>query len=454
VSLAVLELNDAELVIGDAGGVLARSPGFAHLVPERIVVGEAARSRSRLDPRRTISQFWLRLGTEPLHQVTPHARHHADLAYHQLLHLHELAGKPAELLLAVPGSFGREQLAILLGIAERCPFRAAGLVDSALAAASTVALPGAALHLELQLHQSVLSRLVREDGMLVRGEVRTVPGTGLAQLQERWARRAAAAFIQQTRFDPLHAAATEQQLCDRLPAWLAALSAEDDVSAELQHGPNRYRATLRAAEMLDAVHPVYQQLLEALARDGGDGAMLLGPHAARLPRLAERIPGAIALDADAAIRGALQHAALIRGTERALRFITRLPARPAAPAATTALPTATASPVGAMQPPAPAAVPTHLVAGTRALRLSPGTLYLQGDDETGWRLSRSASATSRCILDWDGLGWRAAAPPGVLLRIDGLPAPTRTPVRNGTRLGIQDATLLFVTESVADSDAA
>ena len=446
-SLAVLELNDVELTVGDAGGILARSPGFAHLAPDAPVVGEAARSRARLDPRRTISQFWQRLGTEPLHLATPHARHHADLAYHQLLHLHELAGKPPELLLAVPGSFAREQLAVLLGIAERCPFRATGLVDSALAAASTVVLPGAALHLELQLHQCVLTRLVREDGMLVRSEVRTVPGAGLAQLQERWARRAAAAFIQQTRFDPLHAAAPEQQLCDRLPEWLAALSAEDDVTAELQQGPNRYRVTLRAGEMLDAVHPVYEQLLEALARDCGDGALLLGAHAARLPRLAERVPGAIMLDAEAAIRGALQHAALIRGTDRALRFVTRLPARPAAPAAAPAAAATTELPVAA-------AAPTHLVAGARALRLEPGTLYLQGDDETGWSLARTASATSRCILEWNGRGWRAAAPPGVLLRIDGLPAPTSTPVHGGTRLGIQDATLFFVTETVADTDAA
>jgi len=447
VSLAVLELNDAELTIGDANGILARSPGFAHVLPQGTVVGETARNRARLDPRRTISQFWLRLGTEPLHQSTPHTRHHADLAYHQLVHVHELAGRPPELLLAVPGSFSREQLAILLGIAERCPFRATGLVDSALAAASTLVLPGAALHLELQLHQCVLSRLALEDGTLVRSEVRTVAGAGLAQLQERWARRAAAAFIQQTRFDPLHAAAIEQQLCDRLPEWLAALALEDDATAELQQGPNRYRATLRAGEMLDAVHPVYEQLLEALARDSGDGALLLGPHAARLPRFAERVPGAITLDAEAAIRGALQHASLIRGTERALRFVTRLPAR-GDPQAVASAPHREAPDPGA----APA--PTHLVAGTRALRLAPGTLYLHGDDAAGWHLARSASPASRCILEWDGHCWHASAPPGVLLRIDGLPAPTSTPVRSGTRLGIQDATLLFVTESAADADAA
>jgi len=450
VTLAVLDLNDVELAIGNSGGILARSPGFAHIGSEGIAVGTAARSRARLDPRRTLSQFWSRLGTEPLHVASREARHHADLAYRQLLALHELAGRPAELLLAVPGSFSREQLSILLGIAERCSFHAVGLVDSALAAASTLALPAAAMHLELHLHQSVLTRLVNEHGQLARGEVRALPAAGLTQMLDRWARRASAAFIQQTRFDPLHSAATEQQLADSLPGWLAVLGTQDDVVAEVQQGANRYRAVLRADEMLEAVHSVYEQLLEALARDAGNGALLLGPQLARMPRFAARVPGAVTLEAEAAIRGALAHAAHIRGSERTLRFVTRLPSPPRTPA-TPPVPAAPA-PAAAR---APAELPpTHLVAGTRALRLAPGTLYLFGDEESGWRLARSASAASRCVLEWSDEGWAASAPRGVLLRVDGLPAPAPTRVRSGTRLGIDDATLLFVSEIPADGDAA
>jgi hypothetical protein len=120
VSLAVLELNDAALLLGDAGGVVVRSPGFALLTADAPVLGEAARAVARIDPRRTNNQFWQRLGTEPLHHAPTHTRHHADIGYRHLLHVHELGGKPAEVLLAVPGSFTREQLALLLGIAERC----------------------------------------------------------------------------------------------------------------------------------------------------------------------------------------------------------------------------------------------------------------------------------------------------------------------------------------------
>lgn len=453
-SLAVLELNDASLVLGDASGVLARSPGFALLSAEAPVLGEPARAAARIDPRRTISQFWQRLGTEPLHQAPPHTRHHADLGYRHLLQVHELGGKPEDIVLAVPGSFSRDQLALLLGIAERCPFRARGLVDSALAAAATLPLQGPVVHLELQLHQAVLTRIDREDGTLYRGAVRTLPGAGIAALHDRWARRMAEAFIRQCRFDPLHAAATEQQLYDALPGWLAALSREDSVEAEVRQQDNRHRATLRAAEMLDAVQGIYTDLLEALAREGGGAGLLLGAQAAGLPGFAARVPEAHCLDEAAPVRGALQHLELVRSEDRALRFVTRLPA-----STTTAVQRSqmTAAPAPSRTETARrAAVPaaTHLVSGLKALRLAGERLYLAGNTEEGWTLSRTAPESARCTLDREGGHWHVTPSAGVLLRVDGLPVPSRVRAHAGIRLDVEGDTLLFVAEVTADGDAA
>lgn len=452
-SLAVLELNDAALLLGDAGGVVVRSPGFALLTADAPVLGEAARAAARIDPRRTNNQFWQRLGTEPLHHAPAHTRHHADIGYRHLLHVHELGGKPAEVLLAVPGSFTREQLALLLGIAERCPFRACGLVDSALAAAATLRLPGPAIHLELQLHQAVLTHIENEAGTLARGAVRTVPGAGFMALQDRWARRAAEAFIRQSRFDPLHAAASEQALYDRLPDWLEALSRDESVEVEIRQQDNRHRATLRASEMLDAAQSIYTDLLEALAREGAGASILLGSRMARLPRFAERVPEAQSLAEDAPLRGALHNAARVRSEERALRFVTRLPAgeAPLTVAAVPAVATPTRATIGHV---ARVRAATHLVAGNSALRLLGERLYLAGSAADGWRLSRSDPGDTRCQLDQADGDWHASPAPGVLLRIDGLPAPGRMKVAAGTRLGIEDETLVFVAEVTAYGDAA
>ena len=457
-SLAVLELNDAALLLGDASGVRVRSPGFALLAAEAPVLGEAARASARIDPRRTISQFWQRLGTEPLHHAPPHTRHHADLGYRHLIAVHGEAGAPAEVLLAVPGSFTREQLALLLGITGRCPFIARGLVDSALAAASTLPLGGPAIHLDLQLHQAVLTRIEHEQGMLSRGAVRTLPGAGITALHDRWARRAAEAFIRQCRFDPLHAAATEQALYDSLPGWLATLAREESVEAEVRQEARSHRATLRASDMLDAVQSIYTDLLEAMARDGGGSRLLFGARAAEVPRLAERVPDAHCLDEDAVIRGALAHAERVRSEAPALRFVTRLPAAAdvaggasVAAAAPRFTLDKTAAPATA---PASPPVATHLISGLQALRLTGERLWLAGNAEDGWTLSRAASATARCVLDRADGQWHVSPSPGVLLRIDGLPAPSRVRVQAGTRLGVEDDALLFVAEVTADGDAA
>jgi hypothetical protein len=460
VTLSVLELNDIALLLGDGSGASVRSPGFATLTRDAVVTGAAALAQARLNPRQTVSQFWLRLGTEPLHNARSHARHHADLAWAQLQQLAAAAGNPAELILAVPGSFTREQLAVLLGIAQRASFRAVGLVDAALAAASAEHVPRSALHLDLQLHQCVLTRLVRDGDMLARERVHTVPGAGLLQLQERWAQLVTARFIQHSRFDPMHAAATEQQLYDRLPAWMAALEEGEDVHAELRNGTASYHAKLGIGEVLEASQPVYAQILDAVQRERHGAVLLCSARLASLPRLARLLPQAIRLPEDAAIRACLRHAALIRCEDAALRFVTRLPAVAEATivpgAAPAPLPASAASAAGDEAAPAPAAdVPSHLVAGARALRLAPGSLYL-GAGAQGWTLTRRLPPDLAGTLGWDGARWWLMPAAGLALELDGEPVRSATVLRAGQRLALpaRRAELWAVAETPVPDDGA
>jgi hypothetical protein len=446
----VLELNDAGLAIGDGGALFVESPGYATFEAGEVLLGEAARARARIAPRQTHTRFWQRLGLEPLHGAPAQVRHHADLAWRHLQQVHAQAGSPEELILAVPGNFTREQLAILLGIAERCAFRAIGLVDSALAAAAGVpGEAGALLHVEAQLHQCVLTRIDQEDGQLVRREARALPGTGLVELQERWARRAAAAFIQQTRYDPLHDAASEQQLYSALPAWLGRLATDEDTGAELQAGANRHLARLRAADMLGAVRPVYAELLEAIARDGAGRHLLLGARIASLPRFTAHLQGARVLDRAAGIRGALAQVALVRSEERALRFVTRLPAPGQDPGE--AKVRAGAAPPVAVRPVTPPG--THLLDGDRALRLAHERQYLHRTPE-GWRLG-AAGAGSACCIHRGQDGWIAEASEGMRLRVDGRDATGPVRLATGSRLAPDGAAeLRLIAETAASDDGA
>ena len=447
-SVCVLEFNDTALALGNEKGLRASSPGYANLGREPVLLGAAAQARARIDPRQTLNQFWMRLGTEPLHHARAQVRHHADLAYLQLLQLHEEAGKPEELIFAVPGSFSREQLAILLGIAQRCPFRAVGLIDAALAAASTSPIADSALHLDLQLHQCVLTQLMRDGDSLQRVGVRVLQGTGLLQMQERWARHVAAQFIQQTRFDPLHAAATEQQLYDQMPQWLDTLSEQSDVSAGLLNGGNSYHAKLRSADMLDAVRPLYLQLSEALA--GDFDTLLLSPRIARLPRIGQFIGAASALATDAVTHACLLNAAIIRSDDQALRFVTRLPAPGSRVSAEASRPKAPASS-------AETVAPSHLVLGARAWRLDPGSLYLHRDERANWQLSRRGPDHATLVLSWEANAWWLSSANGTTVQVDGVTLQRPQRVGAGTRINLPDhgdtGLRLIVEESVTGDGA-
>ena len=174
-----------------------------------------------------------RSGREALPWTTRGIATAADLAH---AHLSSLLTEPVragaqELLLAVPPGYSREQLGLLIGIANECGIVARGLVDQGLAACATLPAVPHMLHLDLHLHQATatLVEVARAESMLRRARYELLPGCGVLAFQQALAQSIAAAFVRETRFDPLHEAATEQRLYDRLPQWLAAAADSDAI---------------------------------------------------------------------------------------------------------------------------------------------------------------------------------------------------------------------------------
>ena len=216
-SLRVLEFNDAGLRLSDEQGIVLSSPGYALVLPKRIEFGEKALAHSRINPLNSYNQFWHKLSLDPFSRSIAHYRHNADLAFSHLQDLAETAQLEGDVLLAVPGSFSREQMGILLGLIRQGPFRAVGIVDSGLAATVDQAYEESLIHVDLQLHQVVLSKLQRSGDELRRDSVVVVPGTGWVNLTDSLIQLATNAFIQQCRFNPQHNAESEQMLLDGIP---------------------------------------------------------------------------------------------------------------------------------------------------------------------------------------------------------------------------------------------
>lgn len=323
--MRVLELNDAGLRICDQAGVLANSPGYAALDGKTLLVGDAARERHRIDPRRSHDRFWYQLDAI-LDKPMAEARSAADLAH---AHLKSLGSALCEepLLIAAAGSFTPAQLGLCLGLLQAVDAKVLGLLDPAVAAASQVETLGQVIHIDVQLHRFVLT-ILAGDRALERQRIQEHK-PGLAAVQDRCAAVCAQAFVSQSRFDPLHNANTEQLLYNALPEWLDALSRSSNAVLELASGGKRHRATVDRADLVEALGSRFKELSAIVqpVLQQQPTTVLLSARAAQIPGLAALFPGAVLLDALSVAQGALMHASEIESDASELAWVTRLPRR-------------------------------------------------------------------------------------------------------------------------------
>jgi len=390
-SIGLLDINDSNLQLWH-GDHRVQSPGYALLQGQQYLFGVPARAAARLQPRDINTRYWWQLSTEGLQPALGPARHTGDLVHAHLRQLHTEAQQPDEVLLAVSGSMQHDQLALLLGIVEQCPFAAVGLVNRSVALGSLYSRGERLFHLEIQLHQAVLSELVTRDDLVELQRNVPLPGCGLLQLQERLVELIAAAFVRQTRFDPRRQAATEQQLYDALPATLQALRS----SAETNVDVNGYRARISGNELEAAGKRLFDSVRESMGILRPDDQVIADPIAALLPGLAGEFPMLDILQTDDMRRALQSHEGQLVQREQALNFVTILPRLKESQIAE-----ATPASASLATKDAPreerASQPTHLLQNHVARQLTNTPMVMANGwelfhSEQGWQLRGSGSA--------------------------------------------------------------
>jgi hypothetical protein len=319
-SIGLLDLNDCNLQLWHRD-TRVQSPGYALLQGTDYLFGTPARAAARLQPRDINTRFWWQLSTEALQPALGPARHTGDLVHAHLRRLHQEADKPDEVLLAVSGSMQHEQLALLLGIVQQCPFDAVGLVNRSVALGSLYSRGERLFHLEIQLHQALVSQLSKRDNHVELQRTTPLPGCGLLQLQERLVELIAAEFVRQTRFDPRRKAATEQQLYDALPAALRALQSSAETNVDI----SGYQARISAQQLQTASARLFDSARESMGVLRPDDRVIADPLAALLPGLRGAFQQLDILDAQDTYRALQQHQEHLIQREQALSFITTLP---------------------------------------------------------------------------------------------------------------------------------
>jgi hypothetical protein len=283
-TIAALELNDQSLLIEAEDGSQFSEPGFARLSGDGIISGEEARAVAWREPQHVYNQYWCHLNQTPLPVRHRHARHHADIAFAQLRKLWEQVGRVDGLILLAPGSFSRNQLSLLLGMVEALPSRPLAVIDSALAACADV--DGDTLHVDLQMHESVLT-VCRPQGSSVRiVDQEVFSGLGMAQLQNALARHISDMLVESYRFDPLHSSEAEQAIFDQIPLWLTRLRWDPEVSIKVVSEQGELSCILRRDTIRDLVGSRIDSMRSFIER-WRDCSLLLGSSSAPLTGLVD-----------------------------------------------------------------------------------------------------------------------------------------------------------------------
>ncbi|MBT8137566.1 MAG: FHA domain-containing protein [Gammaproteobacteria bacterium] len=324
-----IEIGDSGLRVRGAEGVLLDSPGYA-LVDGDVSVGAAALAQARLHPGRVFDDFWGQLSLDSLPGSVRGAATYADLAYHHLRQVWSETGREEPVILVVPGSYGREQLSLLLGIARECAVPVSAMVDQAVVAAEQP-VPGRQLfHLELLARRVVLTEL-NQGRQLSRGQVSEQEGCGLADFYAAWANAVGDTFVRNTRYDPMHSAESEQRLYDQLPGWLAAVSRAGQAELSLPSGGRDHTVTVSAQSLAAAAQEQFSRLSRHIAATGRPGeplTLLLSDRIQFFPglvaALGDNLSGCDVVEQATAqaAAGALRRADEICGSGESVAFVT------------------------------------------------------------------------------------------------------------------------------------
>jgi hypothetical protein len=321
-SFAIIDLNDTNIRVASGDQILVHSPGYAVIKDNKIAFGSQAAKLTRIYPRSTHNDFWYRLGQDTIQSTSNQIRHNADLAYMQLAEINEQAGKPVSWLIAVPSSFNQEQLGLLLGLLKAANFQDTKLVDSALLASINALKKGEHLHLDIQLHQSVLTRLETDNNhKVIATEV--LPEVGMLNIYEQCAKLINNEFINQSRFDPHHNAETEQLLFEKIPACLSTLTSTSMTKVNIEYQAQSYSANITHEAILEHLSPLYELIYKHIKISD---QLLLSHRFGDLPSFLDGISNATILDEFALFTAAKNYSTYLRDTDSGTNYLSELPA--------------------------------------------------------------------------------------------------------------------------------
>jgi hypothetical protein len=284
-STLAIEINDAGIVVARDESVLAIEPGYALVDKSETQTGWPAYRQSRLKPKFVSNRYWANLSLDPESAQGLAVANSAELAFLHLDKLWKEYGQGAhDGVLIVPAHYAAEQLGLMLGLAQESGMTVRAMVDCAVAGAVRPYPDRQLLYVDGSLHRISVTTIAQGEEA-VASATQALASTGLASLTESFAKRIAQTFVRTTRFDPLHHAATEQSLYDRLPEWLDELRSADGIEASVPFGDDEFVTEISREQILGAAHGFYRAVVQLISQSREAGSALVVQISHRLAEL-------------------------------------------------------------------------------------------------------------------------------------------------------------------------
>jgi hypothetical protein len=262
----IIHINDNNILIQSSAGSDS-SQGYAWLKGEEVLFDtdqvNAPVKHCRVAPQEINSRYWQQCEQSAIPANGAGMRHAADLIWKHLATL-KSAHDLDEIVLVVPSHYQSSNLQLLLGIAKSLGLNVISLFNkAALAIRGSAPQAGDFLHLDVQLHQTVASRVSVRNGLIKLGDVEVLQSTGIHSMQDALLKTMQSSFIQNDRFDPLHYAETEQQLFDQLGEVAAQIASNAKASIAVQYQSRLYTTGLDGKAWSASLAHVIKPLLQA-----------------------------------------------------------------------------------------------------------------------------------------------------------------------------------------------
>ena len=263
-----LHINDNNLLL-QSGTSSERSQGYVWIKDDKLIFDEpsdqAAVKHCRLHPQQINNRYWQQCDQSTIPQNEAGMRHAADLIWQHLAQYKK--NGVSELSLVVPSHYQSANLQLLLGIAKASDIKITALVNKAvLATLDHIKAAGQHCHIDVQLHQTVVSWLDINENKLKLSNVDVIQDVGIHLIEEALLKSLQANFIQNDRFDPLHDAAYEQQLFDQLPQLVGKLIADGKATVTVQGKGHAHNISYEANEFNAVLKPFLDRLTKAKAQ--------------------------------------------------------------------------------------------------------------------------------------------------------------------------------------------